>query len=87
MFFEWTGRPVPMIPTLAYTVRRPGGAWERASADRLSREARPITEREFWSRFGSWGLPDFPVAFSQIDRRRTPPSGPPAASTARPWEA
>ncbi len=87
MFFEWTGRPVLMIPTLAYTVQRAGGAWERASAGRLSHEANPVSEREFWHRFEHWGLPDFPVAFSQIDRRRAPPSGSSPAQAARPWEA
>lgn len=63
-----------MMPTLAYSVDRPGGGWTRASAATLAREANPVTEREFWLRFEHWGLPDFPVAFSQIDRRRGPPN-------------
>lgn len=70
MFFDWSGRPALMMPTLAYTVQRPGGGWVRASAARLACEAKPVSEREFWQRFEAWGLPDFPVAFSQIDRRR-----------------
>ena len=87
MFFDWSGTPALMMPTLAYSLERPGGPWVRASAARLAREAKPISEREFWQRFEPWGLPDFPVAFSQIDRRRGRPAQPVSGRPSRSREA
>ena len=70
MLYEWNGKPVLMMPTLAYVVHKPGQGWARASAERLEREARGLSDREFWATFSSWDLPSFPVAFAGLDGKR-----------------
>jgi hypothetical protein len=70
MLFAWKGKPLLMLPGLAYAVTRPGAGWVRINAQTAAREAEPLTEPDFWSRFEDWNLPDFPVAFGLLDIRR-----------------
>jgi hypothetical protein len=70
MHFAWKGRPLLMIPGLAYAVTRRGSAWVRVNGQTASREAEPLSENEFWARFSDWDLPAFPVAFGLLDTRR-----------------
>lgn len=69
MHFVWKGKPLLMIPGLAYSVARPGSGWVRVNGQTAAREAEPLDEAAFWVRFREWNLPDFPVAFGLLDIR------------------
>jgi hypothetical protein len=68
MLFDWRGRPALMFPTLAFVVERPGSAWTRCNATQVAAEAEPLSDDEFWERFGDWSLGQFPIQFSPLDR-------------------
>jgi hypothetical protein len=71
MHFVWKGRPLLMIPGLAYAVTRRGTGWVRVNVQTAAREAEPLHENEFWAEFSGWDLPPFPVAFGLLDTRRS----------------